>query len=75
VGSAAEPAPICDKKERLHRAYWMATADYERAFNYTAWTHVSGKEYDRLRQYIEEARLRSEEARQALDRHIAEHGC
>jgi hypothetical protein len=53
----------------------MATADYERAFNYTAWAHLAGKEYDRLRQYIEAARLRSEEARQALDQHIEEHGC
>jgi hypothetical protein len=36
---------------------------------------MHGPSYDRLRQYIEEVRLRSEEAREALDRHIEGHGC
>jgi hypothetical protein len=32
-------------------------------------------EYDLLRQFVEEARKRSELARNVLERHIVEHGC
>jgi hypothetical protein len=36
---------------------------------------VSPKEYDRLRFAAEAVRLASEEARLALERHAASHGC
>ena len=32
-------------------------------------------EYDRLQRAVEEARLKSEQARLALERHVAAHGC
>jgi hypothetical protein len=36
---------------------------------------LTSDEYDLLRPFVEEARNRSEHARDALDRHIVEHGC
>jgi hypothetical protein len=36
---------------------------------------VSKQEYDRLYGYVEQARMASEQARLALERHVAEHGC
>jgi hypothetical protein len=32
-------------------------------------------EYEMLRQFVDDARKKSEDARAALDNHIAEHGC
>jgi hypothetical protein len=76
VNAAAAPAPDCQQKKRLHRICELAVGDYSRAFGLLqSGVVMHGPRYDRLRQYIEEVRLRSEEARQALDRHIEEHGC
>jgi hypothetical protein len=36
---------------------------------------LTNDEYDLLRQFVEDARNRSELARDVLDRHIVEHGC
>ena len=76
VNTAAAPAPDCQQKKRLHHIYELAVGDYSRAFGLLqSGVVMHGPSYDRLRQYIEEVRLRSEEAREALDRHIEGHGC
>ena len=76
MNAAAAPAPDCQEKKRLHHVYELAVGDYSRAFGLLeSGVVMHGPEYDRLREYIEASRLRSEEARQALDRHIEEHGC
>jgi len=76
VDAAAAPAPACQEKRHLDRVYEVAVGDYGRALDLLeSGIVMDGPEYDRLRQYIEEARLLSELARQALDRHIEGHGC
>jgi hypothetical protein len=77
LASTPQPAQDCTEKERLHSAYRIAVGDYTRSFDITQ--AVSGtthsREYERLRSYVESARLKAEEARMALESHIAEHGC
>jgi len=76
VDTATAPAPDCQEKKLLHRVYEAAVGDYGRAFGLLeSGIVMHGPEYDRLREYIEASRLRSELARQALDRHIEGHGC
>jgi hypothetical protein len=70
-------ARACDRKEALHRAYQIATAEYARRVEVLArrMGTFTSDEYDVLRQFVEDARAQSELARTALDRHIVEHGC
>ena len=67
----------CVEKIRLIGHYTVATADYNRAVQVLA--EKSGvmrkSEYTLIREYADTARLRSEFAREELDRHIATHGC
>ena len=67
----------CDRKRGLHRAYLMATAEYARTVEVLTnrMGALTSDEYDLLRQFVEDARNRSELARDVLDRHIVEHGC
>ena len=67
----------CDRKEGLHRAYQVATAEYARTVEVLTnrMGALTSEEYDLLRQFVEDARNRSELARDVLDRHIVEHGC
>jgi hypothetical protein len=71
------PNECCGEKDRLERTCRIATADYNRAVQVLQ--HYTGsmlrEEYERLRKFSEEARLKSEQARLELDRHTAEHGC
>jgi hypothetical protein len=67
----------CSEKARLRNEYQVAAADYSRAVQVLS--KRSGvllqPEYIRIRDFSEEARLRSEAARAAMDRHISGHGC
>jgi RNase P subunit RPR2 len=68
---------MCPDKEWLHHRYRIAVADYQRAFavvNARLGT-LKQADYEKLRAYIDQARTISENARTALDRHMAEHGC
>jgi hypothetical protein len=67
----------CDRKVGLHRAYQVATAEYARTVEVLTnrMGALTNDEYDLLRQFVEDARNRSELARDVLDRHIVEHGC
>jgi hypothetical protein len=76
----SQPEPelaMCSGKEYLHHRFRIAVADYQRAFalvNARIGT-LKQSDYEKLRAYIDQARTTSENARTALDRHIAEHGC
>ena len=76
-GGAGAAVPVCEEKDRLQKAYRVANGDFIRAvavLNKRTAVMVK-KDYARMRQYVEEARVRCREARAALDRHSEEHGC
>ena len=67
----------CTEKKRLRHDYEIAVSDHTRAFDISeAFVGTAKKDdYERLYNYVEQARVRAEDARLALERHIAEHGC
>jgi len=67
----------CEVKDRLLREYTTATADYSRAVQVLQRRLgvLSKTEYERLREFSETARTKSESARLALDAHVRNHGC
>jgi len=75
--AATQAAPECGDKEHLHNLYEMTVADYNRAFAFlrSDLGTLRKADYVKIREYIEVARLKSEDARLALEKHIAEHGC
>jgi hypothetical protein len=68
---------LCEQKERLVKEFAAAADEYSAAVaRLQARTAISPKaEYERLRMAVEVARLGSEEARLALERHTASHDC
>ena len=67
----------CQEKARLAAEYETATNRF--AACVTDLTRKMGTspkpEYDRLQRIADEARVRSEQARLALEQHVAAHGC
>ena len=72
------PTPMsCEEKARLVRLYNVATVGFSAAvkeLNRRIGTSPK-EEYERLTRISNEARVQSEQARLALERHIADHGC
>jgi len=70
-------ASVCKEKSRLARAWSFATQDYFRAV--MVLQERSGvmqkRDYQEIRTYAEKTRLLAEQARAALEKHRAEHGC
>jgi hypothetical protein len=69
--------PHCAEKGLLLEAYRAATAafsDQLTMLNEKIGTS-SKAEYEALRRSVDGARVKSEEARLALERHVGEHGC
>jgi hypothetical protein len=67
----------CDEKAALLRAYSFAASDYGRAVKVLhehLGTLLKG-EYEKMREFSERAMRTADEARAALARHTAEHGC
>jgi len=67
----------CPEKDRLLKEYQVTTENFSGAVN-DLQAHratVSQEEYERLRRAAEEARLKSEQARLALESHTAAHRC
>ena len=67
----------CEEKQCLAREYEAATANFSMGV-----TELHGKmgisqkeEYERLDRAANEARLKSEQARLALEQHVAAHRC
>jgi hypothetical protein len=70
-------ARACEEKDHLSRAYGFAASDYVRAaalLNKRTGV-MSKQDYEEIRTYAEKVRDLAEQARIALERHIAEHGC
>ena len=76
---STEPQSVrdCTDRDRLVYAYEIALADYKRAVAVIQWARgkPSREDHERLLKYIDEAQVKSEEARSALDTHIDGHGC
>jgi len=67
----------CEEKSRLATEYESSTAKFSEAVtDLRKKTGTSAKEeYQRLDRAANEARVKSEQARLALEQHIAAHGC
>ena len=67
----------CIEKRRLVETYQQATARFSRQL--TILNERLGTsprdEYDELRRAVDSERVRSEQARLALEQHVADHGC
>jgi len=67
----------CIEKRRLVETYQQATASFSRQL--TILNERLGTsprdEYDSLRRAVDTERVRSEQARLALEQHVADHGC
>ena len=78
--TGAEPQQeraACAEKANLLNEYDTAAAEFSRTVTVLnrrmgVMTH---DEYIRILQFSEQARIRSEQARLALERHVSEHGC
>jgi hypothetical protein len=68
---------ICDEKARLTKEYNVATAKFSEAvaeLQRMIGTSTRVK-YERLQRASDEARVKSEQARLSLERHLAAHRC
>lgn len=67
----------CDEKARLAKEYKVATAKFSEAVAELQGTiGTSTKvEYERLQRVSDEGRVKSEQARLALEQHLAAHHC
>jgi hypothetical protein len=67
----------CEEKARLLRKYNVPTAGFSETVKelHRRMGTTPKEEYIRLTQISNEARLQSEQARLALEQHIAVHGC
>jgi hypothetical protein len=67
----------CDEKARLVKLYEFATTGFAEAVTELRrkMGTVPKSEYESLSRAADEARLKSETARLAVERHEAEHGC
>jgi Aminoacyl tRNA synthetase class II, N-terminal domain len=67
----------CEEKARLVQEYDVATLEFSGTVKelHQRMGTSPKEEYKRLAQISNEARVKSEQARQALEQHIAAHGC
>jgi hypothetical protein len=66
---------MCNEYRRLFDAYQEATAEYTQSVGALSRTAAGSSQFTALWRACENARIASEQARIALDTHIAEHGC
>ena len=68
---------MCDRHRELLDIYQNAVARYSATLEALkmARTSPSKQDYDRHYGYVEQARIKAEQARLDLETHIAEHGC
>ena len=67
----------CEEKERLAQEYETTTAQFADAVRQLQKRigTSTNPEYERLQRVSDEARLKSEQARLALEQHVAVHNC
>jgi hypothetical protein len=77
VQASSKTPAGCEERSRLLQAYNDATREFsDRVSALNARIGVTPKhEYDLLERASEDARLKSEQARIAYERHAADHGC
>jgi hypothetical protein len=68
---------MCERHTELLTAYQKAVALFSTTLDalQAARANVAKDEYERMRNYVEQTRIISENARIDLERHVAEHGC
>jgi hypothetical protein len=68
---------VCAEKDRLTTEYQAATGTFSQSVTelHDKMGVSSKEEYERLQRVSEEWRVHSEQARLALEQHIAAHGC
>jgi hypothetical protein len=69
--------PACEEKSRLTEEYQATTERFSKSVNELQKKMGTSpkEEYERLHRASEEWRVHSEQARLALEQHIAAHGC
>jgi hypothetical protein len=69
--------PACEEKTLLSRVYSFAASDYGRAVMvlHERVGKLTKRDYEDIRSFSDKARETAEQARAALDKHTAEHGC
>ena len=74
--ASSAPAP-CSEKERLVHDYEVAAADFSRAKQVIAERVgvMSRAQYIRIRAFCKAAGAKTDAARNAMNRHVAKHGC
>ncbi len=72
-----EKSMDCEEKARLVGDYEQKTARFSHAVTVRQSKMATSlkEEYDRLQRFVDQARVESEGARLALERHVSEHGC
>jgi hypothetical protein len=77
VPASSKTPAGCEERSRLLQAYNEATREFsDRVSALNARIGVTPKhEYDLMERASEDARLKSEQARIAYERHVADHGC
>jgi len=77
--TGAEPRveSACPEKANLLNEYDTAAAEFSRTVTVLnrRMGIMSREDYVRILRFSEQARIRSEQARLALERHVNEHGC
>ena len=70
-------APACEEKARLLRICAEAESSHQRAIQQLTWIRdtLMKHNYEDLQEFAETARDIVKDARRALERHTAEHGC
>jgi hypothetical protein len=76
IGTATAPGP-CEEKARLIDLYTQAVVEHSECLRLLQerLPIIRKYEYERIRVLTENYRKFSEKAREALERHTAEHGC
>jgi glutathione S-transferase len=77
MSDSESAAPVCEEKARLLRGCAVAESNHQSVIQQVTWLigRPEKPSYEDLTELAETARMAVEEARQALERHTAEHGC
>jgi hypothetical protein len=71
----ADTPMTCEEKLRLLVDYQRLTVEHSRSIGNMAVRGMTTGDYERMASQTEKARFAVAEARNRLNRHIAEHGC
>jgi hypothetical protein len=68
---------MCEQHDELLATYQKAVALFSTTLDalQAGRATIARGEYERMRSYVEQTRLKAEDARVDLERHVAEHGC